>query len=240
MDGPSPGFVSSFVLGLLLVIAVVFGAASYGAHELSDVVDLAAGGSIGTDDVTSRGLADAVGGLLWGLYLLALSGVWFGIYLLVGLYTRVWPLRTGWWLRATSAVELIGAAVSLAAFVLFGINGGTSYALVALLSLTAAGAVRLSRGGHRVERVAGAGDRPSIDGSATRRHGVRVVRFGVYLAVAFPAPGGVDAGVVLVGDGFRAGALVPVLIGLAAAGYLLHRVRRRLTRSGWPAIPAAG
>jgi len=92
-----------------------------------------------TDDRDECFGAAVVADLTWGLYLVALTALFAGRYVVLAIRTALWRIHPLRWLRAVTALQVLTGVLALAAFIGFAIGGST--ALVSLAVVLLAGFV---------------------------------------------------------------------------------------------------
>jgi hypothetical protein len=186
-----------------------------------------------TDDRDECFGAAVVADLTWGLYLVALTALFAGGYVVLAIRTALWRIHPLRWLRAVTALQVLTGVLALAAFIGFAIGGSTalvSLAVVLLAGFVSSHVARLHARPSAAMPTSGPTARQVA--FADRHWGSLTAAF--YVLAAFPIPIGVDVALQLRHDGYSSiGVVITVLISVALGGFLLvkayqvmHRGRR--------------
>lgn len=190
-------------------------------------------GTVTTQDAPRVAILDVVADLTWGLYLVALTALFAGGYVVLAIRTALWRIHPLRWLRAVTALQVLTGVLALAAFIGFAIGGSTalvSLAVVLLAGFVSSHVARLHARPSAAMPTSGPTSRQVA--FADRHWGSLTAAF--YVLAAFPIPIGVDVALQLRHDGYSSiGVVITVLISAALGGFLLvkayqvmHRGRR--------------
>lgn len=181
-----------------------------------------------TYDSPEISLLNTASSLIWTLYLDAFAVSWLAAYLFMVLALRVWRITATTFRRGLNIVTITATLGSIITFVAYVLGGVQSFVLLAVGLLLSAGAGALARR-HPETQVSSA---KFVPNSHWRKAMQRGLTDGFYLLAAFPLPLGLAVAFLLAHDeGMSVGPFIAAAVGIAAAAFLVSRMRRKLNGS---------